>query len=194
MHVSGKRRKCEFSIPNFLDPPDRAEWIRRGKMPDRRGHEVHFRQVQEFIESVDQGMDIDELNKAINARFTGRSLDDYELPRNTPAELAEALYQEALGCFGGRRVLLAREALAEDPNHVEASILIAESTRAVDRRMELFQNAKQAAATALGKDMEELAGEFWGFHETRPYMRACHGLAVAFATRRSNVRRMESGN
>jgi len=181
VQVSGKRRKCVFSIPNLLDPPDRAEWILRGRMPDPRGHEVHFRQVQEFIDSVGEGMDIDEINEAINARFTGRSLDDYEFPRNTPAERAEAMYQDALACFGRRRVLLAREALAEDPSHVEASILVAESTRAVDRRMELFQNAKQAAATALGKEMDQLAGEFWGFHETRPYMRACHGLAVAFA-------------
>ena len=51
VQVSGKRRKCVFSIPNLIDPPDRAEWIRRGKMPDRRGHEIHFRQVQEFIDS-----------------------------------------------------------------------------------------------------------------------------------------------
>jgi tetratricopeptide (TPR) repeat protein len=126
-------------------------------------------------------MDIDELNEAINAQFTGRSLDGFELPRNTPAERAEALYQDALGCFGRRRVLLAREALAEDPNHVEAGILVAESTQAVESRIEMFEHAKQAAATALGQDMEELAGEFWGFHETRPYMRACQGLAVALA-------------
>ncbi|MEZ6100243.1 MAG: tetratricopeptide repeat protein [Pirellulaceae bacterium] len=181
VQVSGKRRKCAYSIPNLVNPPDRAEWIRRGKMPDRRGHEIHFRRVQEFIDSVGGDMDIDELNEAINAQFTGRSLDDYELPRNTPAERAEALYQDALECFGRRRVLLAREALAEDSSHVEAGILVAESTRAVDARIEMFQNAKQAAATALGKDMEELAGDFWGFHETRPYMRACQGLAVAFA-------------
>ncbi len=181
IQVSGKRRKCAFSIPNIVDPPDHAEWIRRGKMPDRRGHEIHFRQVQEFIDSVGGDMDIDELNEAINAQFTARSLDDYKLPRSTPAERAEALYRDALQCFGRRRVLVAREALNEDPNHIEAGILIAESTRAVEARIELFQNAKQAAATALGKDMTELAGEFWGFHETRPYMRACQGLAVALA-------------
>jgi tetratricopeptide (TPR) repeat protein len=181
VQVSGKGRQCVFAIPNLLNPPDRAEWLRRGRMPDRRSHEIHFRQVQEFIDSVGEGMDIDELNEAIDAQFTGRSLDDFELPRNTPSERAEALYQDALECYGRRRVLLARKALAEDASHVEASILVAESTRAVDRRMELFQNAKQAAATGLGKDMEGLAGEFWSFHETRPYMRACHGLAVAFA-------------
>ena len=78
-------------------------------------------------------------------------------------------------------VILARQALAEDPHHVEAGILVAESTRAVDRQIELFQHAKQAAAVVLGGDMEELAGQFWGFHETRPICRACHGLAVAFA-------------
>jgi tetratricopeptide (TPR) repeat protein len=180
VQVSGKRRKCAFSIPNLLDPPDRAEWIRRGKMPDQRGNEIHFRQVQDFIDSAGEGMDIDELNEAINAKFSGRSPDDYELPRNTPVERAEALYQDALGSFGRQRVLLARQALAEDADHVEAGILIAESTRAVDRRIELFENAKRAAAAALGDDMEELAGKFWGFHETRPYMRACQGLAEAF--------------
>jgi tetratricopeptide (TPR) repeat protein len=181
IEVSGKRRKCVFSIPNLLDPPDRAEWLRRGKMPDQRSHEVHFKRVQEYIENCGQGMSLDELNEAINAQFVGRSLDDYELPRNTPAERAEAQCQEALESFGRRRVLLARNALAEDPNHIEASILLAESTRAADRRIELFRSAQRAVATALGADMDQLAGDFWGFHETRPYMRACHGLAVALS-------------
>lgn len=181
IQVAGKRKKCAFSIPNLLDPPDRAEWIRRGKMPEQRSHEVLFRQVQDYIDSAGQGMGIDELNQAINARFVGRPLDELELPRNTPAERAEALCQEALNAFGRRRIILARQALAEDPHHVEAGILVAESTHAADRQIELFQNAKQAAAVALGNDMEELAGQFWGFHETRPYMRACHGLAIAYA-------------
>lgn len=179
--VSGRRKKCVFSIPNLLDPPNRAEWIRRGKMPDLRSHEVHFKQVQEFIETSGQGMSLEKLNGAISVRFTGRSLDDSQLPRNTAAERAEALCQDALESFGRRRVLLAREALAEDPSHVEASILLAESTRAVDRRIEVFRNAQRAAEAALGTDMDQLAGNFWGFHETRPYMRACHGLAVALA-------------
>ncbi|MFV2070073.1 MAG: hypothetical protein ACC645_24165, partial [Pirellulales bacterium] len=40
-----------------------------------------------------------------------------------------------------RRVLLARQALAEDPTHVEATVLLAESTKQADRRMELFRSA-----------------------------------------------------
>jgi tetratricopeptide (TPR) repeat protein len=181
VEVSGKRKTCVFCVPNLLDPPDTAEWIRRGKMPDRRIHELHMRLVQEFVDAQCEGMDVDQLNEAINAQFVGRRLDAAEMPRNTPSERAEALCQEAVECFGRRRVVLARAALAEDPDHVEAHILIAESTRAVDRRIELFQHAKSLAAARLGDDLEKLAGEFWGYHPTRPYMRACHGLAAALA-------------
>lgn len=177
--ITGRRRKCVFSIPNLLDPPDREEWLRRGKMPDRRGNEIHFRMVNEFIAEQGEGMGDEELQAAINAHFVGVSPDSYELPRNTPAERAEAICQQVYASHGRQRVLLAREALAEDPTHVEAGILLAELTRSVDRRLELFQNAKQSAAAALGDDMQELAGDFWGFHETRPFMRACHGLAHA---------------
>lgn len=181
VQVSGKQIECVLSIPNLVDPPDRAEWIRRGKMPDRREHELDFRRVQEFISKAGENMDLDELNKAISAQFAGRSFDDDELPRNTPDERAAALYQDALESFGRRRVVLARAALAENPAHVDARILIAESTRAVDRRVEMFQEAKQAAAAALGSDQDEFAGKFWLFHETRPFMRACHGLAYSLA-------------
>ena len=42
-------------------------------------------------------MDIDEVERSDQlAKFTGRRLDDFELPRNTPAERAETLYQDAL--------------------------------------------------------------------------------------------------
>jgi tetratricopeptide (TPR) repeat protein len=140
-----------------------------------------MRMVQQFISSAAGEMDIDELNNAINAKFSGRLPDSDELPRNTPSERAEALYQEALENFGRRRVLLAREALAEDPNHAEASILIAELTRAPDVRIEMFGNAKAASAKTLGKKMKEFSGDFWLIPETRPYMRACQGLAESFA-------------
>lgn len=181
VELAGRLRNCKFSIPNLIDPPDRAEWARRGLMTDRRAHEIHFRRVQEFIDSVGDDMEVDELNEAIHAKFAGKSLDDYELPRNTPAERAEARYQDALACFGRRRVLLAREALAEDPSHVDACILVAESTRSAEAQIEMFQTAKQVAASDLGEGMEEMVGQFWRVHETRPYMRACHGLAVALA-------------
>ena len=174
----GKHKKCVLSIPNLLDPPDRGEWMRRGMMPERRGNERHLKLVQEFIETSSGDMSLDELNAAINAKFTG-SMDDFEHPMDTPADRAEALCQEAIEAFGRRRIQLAKQALAEDPTHVEAHILLAESTRPVDRRIELFQNAMEIGETQLGPIMKEAVGHFWGITDTRPFMRACHGLAVA---------------
>ena len=124
-------------------------------------------------------MSFDELNAAINAKFTGRSIDTIELSGDTPADRAEAICQDAIESFGRRRIQLVKQALAEDPTHVEANILLAESTRSVDRRIELFRGAMETAERNLGSIIEEEVGHFWGIADTRPFMRACHGLADA---------------
>ncbi len=174
----GKREECVLSIPNLLDPPDRGEWMRRGLMPERRGHEPHLNRIQQFIEANQGDMTLEEMTVAINDRFTG-PMDDFEPPRNTPAERAEALCQQAIDTFGRRRIQLAKQALVEDATHVEANILLAESTRIADRRIELFRHAMETGETELGPMMEEAAGHFWGVPATRPYLRACEGLAAA---------------
>ena len=178
VELSGKRKKCVLAIPNLIDPPNHGEWMRRGKMPERRGNERHFKLVQQFIAENEDNMSIEELNAAINAQFTG-PMDDFKFPRDTPADRAEALCQEAIESFGRRRVQLARQALAEDPSHVEANVLLAESTRQVDRRIELFRGAKEHGKAQLGQAFEESVEHFWGLSDTRPFMRACHGLAAA---------------
>ncbi len=48
-----------------------------------------------------------------------------------------------------------------------------------DEALDLWQRGVEAGKEALGADFEKLAGEFWGFLETRPYMRARFGLAWA---------------
>lgn len=46
--------------------------------------------------------------------------------------------------------------------------------------LEYYQQGVEAGELALGKEgFEEYAGHFWGFLETRPYMRARAGLAAA---------------
>ncbi len=172
----GKTSKCVLAIPNLLVPPDRQEWIRRGMMPERRGHEQNFKQIGEFIEQHGKGMSLDELNAAIHARFAG-PMDDAEPSLDSSAERAEALCQQAIKAFGRRRIQLAREALVEDATHVEASVLLAEATRRVDQRIEAFQSAKDSGRKQLGPMMEEAVGHFWSIAETRPFMRACQGLA-----------------
>ncbi len=187
VECGGRRCEVKLSIPNLLDPPNRQEWIRRGLSPDRREHERSMKLVHEFIQQHAGKMSLDELNAEVNARFTGPQ-NDLPMPFDTPRQRAEALCQQALQSFGRRRVQLVRQALAEDATHVEANLLAAESLRAADQRIERFSRTKELAAEQLGPLMEEV-GQFWGIPETRPYMRACEGLANAPARGGTNRRR-----
>ena len=60
--------------------------------------------------------------------------------------------QEATETFGRQRIQLVKQAPAEAPSHVEANVILAESTPSVDRLIELFQNAKKTAKTRLGSN------------------------------------------
>ena len=78
------------------------------------------------------------------------------------------------------RIALARKALAITPLCSDAYNILAEEARSVEEARDLFARGVEAGELALGrKGFEEYAGHFWGFLETRPYMRARAGLAGA---------------
>ena len=77
-----------------------------------------------------------------------------------------------------RRADLARKALAISPLCADAYAMLAEQAGGeTDEGLVLWRRGVEAGRQALGTDFEELEGEFWGFIETRPYMRARFGLA-----------------
>jgi tetratricopeptide (TPR) repeat protein len=80
-----------------------------------------------------------------------------------------------------RRVELAKKALELSPRCADAYVLLAEhSPRGSDKEIDLWQHAVTAGEEALGPaGFMDFAGAFWGFLETRPYMRARFGLARA---------------
>ena len=80
-----------------------------------------------------------------------------------------------------RRLALAKKALEISPHCADAYVLLAEhARRGSDAELELWRQGVAAGEAALGKaGFEELVGQFWGFLETRPYMRARLGLAMA---------------
>jgi tetratricopeptide (TPR) repeat protein len=76
-------------------------------------------------------------------------------------------------------VKLAREALKISPDCADAYVLLAQATaKNVEEAKDLYQKGVEAGKRALGEEFNELVGEFWGFLETRPYMRAREGLAM----------------
>jgi tetratricopeptide (TPR) repeat protein len=78
-----------------------------------------------------------------------------------------------------RRISLAREALAISDDCADAYVLLAqESTRSEQDAKALYEKGVAAGERALGPQaFKDDAGHFWGLLETRPYMRARHGLA-----------------
>ncbi len=178
--VQGKNKRCKILIPDLLDPPDRSVWLDRGMIPERRGNERHFGLVQALI-NQNEGMELDQLNELINSRLTG-SIDDFDYPTETPFDRAENLCYAAIDAYGRRRIQLARQALQEDPNHIEANVLLAESIHETNRKIELFREAVRLGESQFAKLLETEVGHFWGISETRPMMRAKYGLASTLAT------------
>ena len=81
-----------------------------------------------------------------------------------------------------RRIALAKKALKLSPLCADAYVLLAQETaRSIDEELQLYHQGVEAGEKALGKAaFRDDAGHFWGILETRPYMRALHGLAQSF--------------
>lgn len=80
-----------------------------------------------------------------------------------------------------RRVALAKKALEVSPLCADAYVLLAQEVADhLDEEIQLYQKGVAAGETVLGAaPFRDDAGHFWGLLETRPYMRARCGLAVA---------------
>ena len=78
------------------------------------------------------------------------------------------------------RVALAHKALTISPLCADAYVLLAEEeAKSVGEALEYYRKGVEAGVQVLGpKRFKEYAGHFWGFLETRPYMRARAGLAA----------------
>jgi tetratricopeptide (TPR) repeat protein len=75
-------------------------------------------------------------------------------------------------------LILARQALALDPDCVDALLARAYLMPTPEERRSMYRQAIRAGERTLGPAfMEAAKGDFWGLIETRPYMRALHALA-----------------
>jgi len=109
------------------------------------------------------------------AQFGGRQAGD-------DVDAAQQIMYDAWEAGSRRqRVALARKALKVSPQCADAYVLLAEETaRTADEALDLYRQGVEAGERALGKAaFKKYAGRFWGFLETRPYMRARFGLAQA---------------
>jgi hypothetical protein len=103
------------------------------------------------------------------------------MSRLTPEDLAQELIDQAWEAEDDvERVRLVLRALARSPDHADGYVLLANQ---VDEDLvavrELYERGVAAGERALGTSVfTEEAGSFWGLIQTRPSMRARHGLAL----------------
>ena len=108
------------------------------------------------------------------ASIAGRGRDE------TLAKAQDVMYGAWEQTTSRSRILLARKALGISPLCADAYNLLAEEASSLNEARDLYAKGVEAGELALGPDgFEEYAGHFWGFLETRPYMRARAGLAAS---------------
>ena len=97
------------------------------------------------------------------------------------AKAQEVMYQAWKKATPRSRIALAHKALGISPLCADAYVLLAEeAAQSIEEARDYYAKGVEAGELDLGKEgFAEYAGQFWGFLETRPYMRARAGLAGA---------------
>ncbi len=96
------------------------------------------------------------------------------------AEAQDVMYDAWEQTNRRARVALAHKALAISSLCADAYVLLAEEdAKSAAEALAYYRKGVEAGEQALGaKGFKQCAGHFWGFLETRPYMRARAGLAA----------------
>jgi len=94
---------------------------------------------------------------------------------------AQDIIYDAWEAEGNQRYTLAKKALTLSEDCPDAYLILAEKSNSTKKKLELYKKGMEAGERVLGKNgFKEYAGSFWGFNETRPYMRSreqyAHGL------------------
>ena len=106
------------------------------------------------------------------AAIAGRRGDD------ATAKAQDVMYEAWERTTSRSRIALARKALGISPLCADAYVLLAEEARSIEEARDYYAKGVEAGELALGpRRFKQYAGHFWGFLETRPYMRARAGLA-----------------
>jgi tetratricopeptide (TPR) repeat protein len=94
------------------------------------------------------------------------------------AKAQDVMYQAWERTTSRSWIALACKALGISPLCADAYVLLAEEARSPKEARECYAKGVEAGELALGpRGFKQFAGHFWGFLETRPYMRARAGLA-----------------
>lgn len=116
------------------------------------------------------------LNKAVvDALMAAFAKNRDQTDQTDPVEAAQDIMYDAWDATDRKkRIALAKKALTVSPNCADAYVLLGmDVAKSPEEALALFQKGVDAGRQALGSEgFAEFSGHFWGFLETRPFMRA----------------------
>ncbi len=147
----------------------------KNKSPNKKNLEQDLKRLYDHVDDQ-QFKTIEELQAFLN-QMVGKKIDDI-IPKAggemSKKEESSAVLQEAYDATTkakGRK--LAEKALELDPDNADAYSFLGGLERNVRKALKFYEQGMEAGRRAIGeKEFGELKGHFWGFHQTRPYMRA----------------------
>lgn len=121
---------------------------------------------------------IEDANKYVQEKYIGKKIK-FDQQKSSSKEKAQDLIYEAWECDDfDEAIKLAEKAIKLDENCADAYNLLAEyNANEPMESLEYYAKGIEAAKKTLGKDFEKYKGNFWGFHETRPFMRSMSGYS-----------------
>jgi len=161
-------------------PRGMRQHVSGSPLPSRLVTEKVMRDVHRVMQGQ-EFQSIEEAN-AFLARLAGPGLKEAleKAATLSPQQEAQELAYRAMEAPTRKRALpLAQQALAKDPDCVDALVaLAAANARSVEDLIARLEKAVEAGERSLGaRYFEENKGHFWGILETRPYLRARQQLA-----------------
>jgi len=121
---------------------------------------------------------IEEINAYIQEKYLNKEVE-FDTTNLTPKEKAMDLVYEAMDSDNKKKIItLAEKALKLDEDCADAYNLLARhKAKTSEEILEFYAKGIEAGKRSLGSDFDKMKGKFWGFHETRPFMRAMAGYA-----------------
>lgn len=147
------------------------------------GMEKEMQALQKQLENQDFESE-EEMHAFLDGLLSNGRIDPS--PPESPRELAQDKFYEAVEAKGKKRQKLLQEALDIYPNSPDVYLLMAEDAKTMLEHRNLIAKAVMAGEKDLGEPfLKENKGHFWMMTETRPYMRAKEAYATILYTEKN---------
>jgi hypothetical protein len=167
MFKNKKQKEENFNLEEF-------------KLTDPRLFEKDFINIGKHLEFVNP-QSTEEIEKELQKLLNKDISKTLQKPKDklTDFDIAyDYVYKALESDKPNKKIELAQKALNICPDVIEAYNIIAENTKGLDNKKELYEKAISQGKNYFGDEFfKENKGNFWGIIETRPYIRAMMGYS-----------------